>query len=244
VKDIYDYPTSTSFTRLQGSNLVPILVYLNGHFARSKGFEVEVEKRRGTGYWAGKLAYTYQQTKGKSSDPNEAKVAQLNEFSAAETRLSETFVSWNRPHKLTASLDLRFTDRTPSGLGWLKGAGFNWYVQGQSGRPYTPIFGPASTQVAEPNSRNGPFQVVVDLKANRAFRLWGQRLDVAGRNIFNNPIVNRVDRVTGQGRAWGVGEYDASAGFQVTEYTRVAQVEDPSNFGPKAQWRMSLDLDF
>jgi outer membrane cobalamin receptor len=246
VKDIYDYPASTTFTRLQGSNLVPILVYLNGHFARSKGFEVEVEKRRGQGYWAAKLAYTYQQTKGKSSDPNEAKIAQLNEFSAAETRLSETFVSWNRPHKLTASLDLRFLDKAPPGLGWLKNSGLNWYVQGQSGRAYTPIFGPASPQVAEPNSKNGPFQVLVDVKANHAVRLWGRRVDfgVAGRNVFNNPIVNRVDRVTGQGRAWGVGEYDADAGFNVTEYTKVAEVDDPSNYGPKAQWRVSLDVDF
>jgi hypothetical protein len=246
VKDIYDYPSSTTFTRLQGSNLVPILVYLNGHFARSKGFEVEVEKRRGEGYWAAKLSYTYQQTKGKSSDPNEAKIAQLNEFSAAETRLSETFVSWNRPHKVTASLDLRFHDKAPNGLGWLKNSGLNWYVQGQSGRAYTPIFGPASTQVAEPNSKNGPFQVLVDVKANHAVRLWGRRVDfgVAGRNIFNNPIVNRIDRVTGQGRAWGVGEYDAEAGYNVTEYTRISEVDDPSNYGPKAQWRVSLDVDF
>src|SRR5262249_31081020 len=83
--------------RTQGENLVPILVYLNGHYARTRGFEVEFEKRRQGGYWSGKVSYSYQQTKGKSSDPNEAKVAQLSEFSAAETRLSETFVRWNRP---------------------------------------------------------------------------------------------------------------------------------------------------
>jgi hypothetical protein len=246
VKDIYDYPASTTFTRLQGSNLVPILIYLNGHFARSKGFELELEKRRGNSYWSGKVSYTYQQTKGKSSDPNEAKVAQLNQFSAAETRLSETFVSWNQPHKLTANLDLRFVDKAPAGFGWLKDSGINWYLQGQSGRAYTPIFGPVSTTVAEPNSKNGPFQITVDMKLNHAVRLWRQRVDigVAGTNIFNNPIVNRVDRLTGQGRAWGVGEYNRDAGFNVNDYTRQSEVDDPSNYGPKAQWRVSLDVDF
>ena len=245
VKDIYDYPTSTLFTRTQGSNLVPILVYLNGHFARTKGFEIEVEKRRGGGYWSGKLAYSYQQTKGKSSDPNEAKIAQLNEFNAAETRLSETFVRWNRPHKVTANFDLRFSERWPEGWSWLRQSGINVYVQGSSGRAYTPVFGPTSNQSAEPYSRNGPFQVTTDVRVNRFFRVAGQRLDisVAGLNIFGTRVINRVDRVTGRGRVWGVGEYDPSV-FPVTNFTRTAEVDDPSNFGPPAQWRIALDYDF
>ena len=251
VKDLYDYPASTTFTRLQGSNLVPILVYLNGHFARSKGFEIEVEKRRGGGYWTGKLTYTYAQTKGKSSDPNEAKVAQLNEFSASETRLSETFVSWNRPHKVTANVDLRFSDKAPKGWGWLKQSGLNVHVQGQSGRAFTPIFGPTSTVVAEPFSRNGPFQVTTDMKLNHAIRLGRQRLDfgISCTNIFNNPIVNRVDQLTGQGRAWGVGQYEPAVFFPndspvAQKYRRDSEVDDPSNYGPKAQWRLTLDVDF
>jgi outer membrane receptor for ferrienterochelin and colicin len=251
VKDVYDYPVSTTFTRLQGSNLVPILVYLNGHFARSKGFEIELEKRRGGGHWAGKLSYTYAQTKGKSSDPNEAKVAQLSEFSASETRLSETFVSWNRPHKVTANFDLRFTDKGPNGWNWLKESGLNVIVQGQSGRAFTPVFGPVSTVVAEPFSRNGPFQITADVKLNHAVRLLGKRVDIgiAGTNIFNNPIVNRVDALTGQGRAWGVGQYDPAVFFpndnaEAQKYRRDSEVDDPSNYGPKAQWRLSLDVDF
>ena len=245
VKDIYDYPTSTQFTRTQGTNLVPILVYLNGHFARTKGFEVEVEKRRQGGYWTGKLAYSYQQTKGKSSDPNEAKVAQLNDFDAAETRLSETFVRWNRPHKVTANFDLRFTDKVPGSTPWLKQAGLNLYVQGYSGRAYTPVFSPTSNQSAEPYSRNGPFQITTDVRVNRFFRLGEHRLDIslAGLNIFGTRVINRVDRVTGQGRVWGVGQYDPNV-FEVDEYTKVSEVDDPSNWGPPATWRVTLDYDF
>jgi len=44
VKDIYDYPVATTFKRQSGTDLSDVLVYLNGHYARSKGFEVEVEK--------------------------------------------------------------------------------------------------------------------------------------------------------------------------------------------------------
>jgi hypothetical protein len=245
VKDIYDYPASTLFTRTQGSNLVPILVYLNGHFARSRGFEIEIEKRRGAGYWSGKLSYTFQQTRGKSSDPNEAKVAQLGDFDAAETRLSETFVRWNRPHKVSINFDMRFNDRAPSGWGWLKQSGLNLYIQGQSGRAYTQVFGPTSVQAAVPYSKNGLFQITTDIKLNHFFRLGGQRLDLglAGLNVFNNRLINRVDGVTGRGRVWGVGEFDPTV-FDVNEYTQESLVDDPSNYGPAAQWRASLDYDF
>jgi outer membrane receptor for ferrienterochelin and colicin len=246
VKDIYDYPVSTQFTRTQGSNLVPILVYLNGHFARSKGFELEVEKRRGASYWAGKISYTYQQTRGKSSDPNEAKVAQLGEFDAAETRLSETFMRWNRPHKVSVNFDMRFNERAPRAWGWLKQSGLNVYLQGQSGRAYTPVFGPTSNQAAEQNSRNGLFQITTDLKLNHFFRFGGQRLDLglAGLNVFNNRIINRVDGVTGGGRVWGVGEYDPRVFNNLTDYVKESQVDDPSNYGPRARWRVTLDYDF
>jgi carboxypeptidase family protein/TonB-dependent receptor-like protein/outer membrane beta-barrel protein len=246
VKDIYDYPTSTLFTRTQGSNLVPILVYLNGHFARSKGFEIEVEKRRGSGYWTGKLSYTFQQTRGKSSDPNEAKVAQLGQFDAAETRLSETFVQWNRPHKVSANFDMRFSDRTPHGWSWLKQSGMNVYIQGQSGRAYTQQFGPTSTQAAEPFSRNGPFQIATDVKLNHYIRFGGQRIDlgIAGLNVFGARIVNRVDPVTGKGRVWGAGRYDPNVFPDVNAFVKTSDIDDPSNYGPGAQWRVSLDYDF
>ena len=244
LKDIYDYPAATTFKRSQGASLVDIFVYLNGHFARAKGFEIEVEKRRST-WWSGKLSYTFQQTKGKSSDANEQKVVQESGGDAAETRLSETFVRWNRPHKLAVNLDLRFDRDAPARFGWLGQTGLNLYVQGQSGRAYTPVT-PYSDQAAEPFSRNALFQTTVDARINRWFRFGGQRLDLslAGTNIFNNRIIHRVDRVTGRGRVWGEGEYDPFVFPNLNDYVRVSQVDDPSNYGQGVQWRLQLDYDF
>jgi hypothetical protein len=244
VKDIYDYPVATTFSRLQGSTLAPFFFYLNGHFARSKGFEIEIEKRR-SNYWAGKITYTYQQTKGKSSDPNEQKVVQENGGDASETRLSETFVRWNRPHKVAINFDLRFDKEAPWGL--LKQSGVNFYVQGLSGRAYTPL-NPLSDQAAEPNSSNGPFQMTTDTRINHWFLIGNRKFDISlsGQNIFNSYLVNRVDRVTGEGRVWGVGEYDPVL-FPATRnntYVKQSQVDDPSNYGPGAQWRLALDYDF
>jgi len=247
VKDIYDYPTATLFTGGEaevGEVPKPVFVYLNGHFARSRGFEIEIEKRR-THYWTGRITYTFQQTKGKSSDPNEQKVIQESGGQASETRLSETYVDWNRPHKLAVNFDLRFENSAPRR--WLKHSGLNVYLQGYSGRAYTPQ-NPLTTQAGEPNSENGPFQITTDVRVNHAFRLFSGRLDlsITGLNIFSTHVVNRVDPVTGQGRVWGVGSYDPVYYPSTKDnlYLKQAQVDDPSNYGPGAQWRFSLDYDF
>ena len=246
VKDIYDYPASSLFKPLEGRNLTPIFVYLNGHFARSRGFEIEFEKRR-SNYWTGKLTYTYQQTRGKSSDPNEQKVVQETGGNAAETPLGETFVDWNRPHKLSANFDLRFEKDAPERWGFLKQSGLNIYIQGISGRAYTPS-NPLAQQAAEPNSKNAPFQMTSDVRVNHRVHI-GKRLfdlSVAGINVFNTHIINRVDPVTGMGRVWGVGSYDPFLFPTARDnlYLKQSQVDDPSNYGPGAQWRLQFDYDF
>jgi hypothetical protein len=43
---------------------------------------------------------------------------------------------------------------------------------------------------------------------------------------------------------WGVGEYDPLVVNNVNNYVRVAEVDDPSNYGPGQQWRLTLDYDF
>jgi hypothetical protein len=234
VKDVYDYPVATTFNRLEGSVVTPFFVYLNGHFSRSRGFEVEVERRR-SNFWSGKITYSYQQTKGKSSDPNEQKVVQENGGDAGEVRLSETYVRWNRPHKLSANFDLRFDKEAPHS--WLRYGGMNIYVQGVSGRAYTP-----SVQASEPYSKNAPFQLTTDLRLNRYVSVGGRRLDfsVTGTNIFNNYLIYRVDSETGRGIVYGVGSYPTS----ITNSQKQGSVDDPSNYGPGSQWRLSLDYDF
>jgi outer membrane cobalamin receptor len=249
VKDVYDYPTATTFKRSQGASLVDIFVYLNGHFARSKGFELQFERRRKK-FWSGKVTYTYQQTKGKSSDPNEQRVVLSSGGDASETRLSEAFVSWNRPHKLAVNFDARFEQEAPERFPWLKHSGINIYVQGQSGRSYTPLYvgadGVVSSQSATPYSGNAPFQMTTDLRLNHWFKMGRQRLDIslAGTNIFDNRLINRVDPVTGKGRVWGVGSYDPALFPRINDYTRISQVDDPSNYGMGAVYRLSLDYDF
>jgi len=245
VKDVYDYPRAIQLARAEGATPLIYSQYVSGSYSRSKGFEVEIEKRRSS-HWSGKLTYTYQQTKGKDSDPSAIRAIQLSNSSAADVPISEQFVRWSRPHKVTANADLRFDDEAP--YGWLKHCGFNLFVQGLSGRAYTPAT-LTSDVAGEENSKNGPFQVTTDLRLNRRFSLGTRRFDVslAGTNIFSNRAVNRVDRITGKARQRGVGEYDPSRpGALLIDdpNSLVSQVDDPSNLGAGAQYRLSLDYDF
>ena len=243
VRDVYDYPAATTIQPLSGTTLQPFSIYLNGHYARSKGFEIEVEKRR-SNHWSGKLAYSYQQTRGKSSDPNENRA--LQELGGIDQeRLSEEFMRWNRPRKLTGSFDVRFDDKAPSGLGWARRTGLNVYVQGQSGRAYTPKDINNINDVGLPSSRNAPVQVTTDLKLNRWFKLANRRFDMSlsGTNVFNNYLYNRIDAITGRGLVWGQGQYDPNHIGQLNDFTRVSQVDNPSNYGPGAQWRLELNVD-
>jgi hypothetical protein len=251
VRDVYDYPSATLVNPISGTTLQAYFIYLNGHFSRSKGVEVEVEKRPSSthstawgDHWSGKLTYSYQQTKGKSGDPNQDKT--LQEIGGtALTPLSEVFVRWNRPHKLTANFDLRFEDDAPEGFRWLRRSGLNVFIQGVSGRAYTPYDINDQNQIGLDYSRNAPFQITTDIKVDRWFRMLGTRFDISlqGTNIFNNYLIYRVDPVTGRGYIWGAGAFDPNNVHGVNQTVKVSTVDDPSNYGPGAQWRLQLDVD-
>ena len=247
VKDVYDYPSATRVDPSSGTNLQSYFVYLNGHFSRSKGFEMELEKRR-SHHWSGKLAYSYQQTKGKSSNPTQ-EIALQEIGGSSLSRLSEVFVSWNRPHKLTANFDLRYDETAPRHWGIMRRTGVNVFVHGESGRAYTPKDIADSTEIGLPSSMNAPFQITTDIKVDRWFKLNGRKFDMSlqGTNIFNNLLVYRVDPVTGGAYVLGSGRFDPDHilnNSSITNYSLASSLADPSNYGSGAQWRLQLDFDF
>jgi hypothetical protein len=243
VRDVYDYPAATRVDPVAGSNIESYFIYLNGHFSRSKGAEIVVEKRP-SHHWSGKLSYSYQQTRGKSGNPNQDLAIQ--EIGGSnETRLSEVFVGWNRPHKLSANFDLRFDKDAPRHWGLLKQSGFNLFIQGQSGRPYTPQpYGPHQDNAVY--SANGLFQLTTDLKINHWYRAGSRRFDLSlsGTNIFNNALIYRLNTDTGTGLIWGEGGYDPTNPYNtIGASTRLSDLLNPSNYGTGAQWRLQLDVD-
>jgi outer membrane receptor protein involved in Fe transport len=243
-KDIYDYPTSVLFHRQEGTVISDFFAYLNSDFSRARGFELEFESPR-KGFWKYRGSYEFSVAKGKSSDPNQAKIVEEGGGDAAEPPLSEGYLFWNRPHKFTLNADYRVPnggDR-PHVLGvhLPHGFGANLFASMQSGKPYTPtdVNGNATGRVF---SHNGPIELLVNLRLNQDFAVTKQnRMNfyVMAENLLNWKIVKRLDPSTGQSPTAGEGEY-----VNPTQYEINSVLDNPGIYGPPLRVRLGLDYDF
>src|SRR5207237_5948167 len=99
--DTYGYPTLARSQRIQGTSLAPFSIYLNSDFSRSRGIELELEKRRAR-FFSGKLSYEYSTIRSKGSTPNQLKIVQDLGGDTREARVGEEVAYWHRPHQLRA----------------------------------------------------------------------------------------------------------------------------------------------
>jgi hypothetical protein len=76
VRDVYDYPAATRVDPLAGTNLQSYFIYLNGHYARSKGFEESSWSVAAPTIGPASSPTPTSRRAGKSSDPNEDKALQ------------------------------------------------------------------------------------------------------------------------------------------------------------------------
>jgi outer membrane receptor protein involved in Fe transport len=240
-KDIYDYPTSTRFEK---PGVGEMFIYRNIDYARSRGIEIEIKKRR-RGLWGGSVVYTYSLATGKSSDPNTLKLIQEQggDIGAREASLSEEYLFWNKPHKLNVNVDLRSYKDDDIRLFGLK-LPSDWAVniqwQLQNGRAYTPQA--VGEEVGKRYSENGPWDNIVNLKLTKYIQSGAVKakasLDI--RNLFNDRRVRRVDAETGEAPVPGVGSY-RNEGNNI--YT-INQLSDPNIYGPSRRASLGLGIEW
>ncbi len=243
-KDIYDYPTSVRFRRQEGTVISDFFVYLNSDFSRARGFELEYEQPRGK-YLSWKASYEFSVAKGKSSDPNAAKIVEEGGGDATEPPLSEGYLFWNRPHKLTMNGDFRVgrsVDR-PKVLGVTvpHGFGFNLFGTIQSGKAYTPQDA-AGNATGRVYSKNGPLEAVFNARINQEIKV-GQKKTfnfyLVGENILDWTVVKRVDPSTGKAPKAGEGQY-----VNPTQFDRNSVLSNPAYYGQPLRLRLGVDYDF
>ena len=241
-KDIYDYPTSTSFEK---PGVGTMYIYRNMDYARSQGIELEIRKKQ-RGLVGGSLTYTYSIATGKSSDPNTLKLVQEQggDVGARESSLAEEYLWWNRPHKLNMMLNLRANkgERYEIFFGWRLWDDWNLNIQWllRNGRAYTPTVN--GEEVAKRYSASGPWDNEWDIVYTQYFGSGAVRtklyLDV--RNLFNHRSVRRIDSETGKAPEPGVGTYE---GLENSEYVQ-NQLSDPSIYGSPRQVRLGVGVEF
>ena len=214
-KDIYDYPASTTIVLSErGTRRSDFTVYRNLDYARSRGIEVELRKRRSDrASWA--ASYTFSNAKGKSSDPNNLTLIRESGGDARETSLDEEFMWWNRPHKLTAWFNYNIAKGDEDAHLWKlplpDNLRFNAYFLIQSGRAYTPE-DLSGAQIGVAYSKNGPFDSSLNATLVKGFEVGGRKfeLTIQGWNLLNRRNAIEVDPVTGKRFTPGEGALSVS----------------------------------
>lgn len=240
-KDIYDYPTSTTFEK---PGVGQMFIYRNMDYARSRGIEIEVKKRISR-LWGGTLVYTYSVATGKSSDPNTLKLIQEQggDIGAREASLAEEYLWWNRPHKVNLTLQARMPAGEKRKLWGVRvpshwDATAQWLIQ--SGKPYTPTRN--QQEVGKRYSANGPTDNVLDLKITKYFEWSGvkSKIYLEVDNLFNNRTVRTIDPETGDIPVPGKGSYAGQAASLYTIYS----LGDPSRLGAPRSASIGMGLEW
>jgi outer membrane receptor protein involved in Fe transport len=240
-KDIYDYPTSTKFEK---PGVGEMFIYRNLDYARSRGIEIELKKKR-RGLVGGSVVYTYSIATGKSSDPNTLKLIQEQggDVGAREGSLAEEYLWWNRPHKINAMLDLKMASGEHRKLfgfdlpsDWT--LNIQWMIQ--SGKAYTPAMD--GQEIGKRYSENGPADNVLDLRFTKYFVSGSTKAKIylQVKNVFNDKRVRRIDPETGEAPRVGVGSHEEEAG----SIYAIHQYGDPSIYGPPRRATLGMGIEW
>ena len=239
-KDIYDYPTSTSFEK---PGVGEMFIYRNVDYARSRGIEIEIKKKIGR-LWGGAIAYTYSLATGKSSDPNTLKLIQEQggDVGAREASLGEEYLWWNRPHKINMQLQVRVPKGQNPRLWGLK-LPSDWDLTAQwlieNGKAYTPTVN--LIEVDKRYSANGPWENLLDLKIVKYFGppTFRSKIYLEVENLFNDRTVRSIDPETGKAPVPGEGTYRTQ-----TSISTIYMLSDPSIFGAPRSAKIGMGIEW
>lgn len=149
-----------------------IVIYRNRDYASARGFEFSL-MRRFRNSFRGRVSYTFGVATGVASDPNAAVVQDFLYLPVSEQPLK-----WDARHQLSAQLYIADPGSWGVDMVWSLSSGF----------PYTPIqrysrrIGPEVE-----NSRRLPGTSNLNVRAEKYYSLWGQRLKLflSARNLLD-----------------------------------------------------------
>jgi len=178
--------------------------YRNTDYGRSRGFEIQIEKRGG-GYVNGLISYTYAFAFGKASQTNEN---YMTDFENSRVPLDEAPLENDVRHNVKANVQVYVPNTVkPRLFGLPIPNGWSMDVQTsiESGRPFTPdpIYPNINTSLGEDIQRNSmrmPSIVLFDVRFTKDFELFGldNKFIVWVENIFDNRNVAYVYDRTGR----------------------------------------------
>jgi outer membrane receptor protein involved in Fe transport len=195
-KDVHDLVEITTIS----SHPKAFSSYRNRDFATVRGLDVGLTMRP-INHLSGNLAYSLTYAQGTGSVSN----TQRNiAWVGSETPKQTEPLDFDQRHKISINADYALGKGDGPAWGgrrWLENLDVNALLNIASGTPYTPTkvfneltLAAVSTEPIGPvNSRYGPWNLTVDLKATRGFDVGGFRLEgfVWALNVFDsrNPVI-------------------------------------------------------
>lgn len=192
-------------SQIQGVGQITRNFYENRDYARSRGLELELEKKYGD-YVSGTMTYNFSYAFGKASANSLAFFDNFYSASGAVT-IQEFPLDWDRRHVVTLNLDIRVPPGDHPklwGLTMPDDFGLNVFWQFGSGFPYTPGTSHPGAEILQgnivaENSKRYPPTSNVDVRFNKDFRFTrtSYTFEIWINNLFDTRNVNAVGTNTG-----------------------------------------------
>ncbi len=239
-KDIFGIINS----KREGTGPLQRNVYANSDYARTRGFEAELEKSYGN-YVQGIFTYEYSFAYGKSSDESSN---YFDNFYNRSIPIQEFPLNWDVRHQISLNIDFEIPrDDHPKlfGMTLPDNWGANVIWQFGSGFPYTPdrdfpglrLLPGESPQT---NSLRYPSTSNVDIRAYKRIPFLGMTYTVTAwvNNLFDNKNVDFIYGLTGR--------YNSNSKFTGANYVLegTAANSNPLNLGPGRNIRVGVGVEF
>jgi outer membrane receptor protein involved in Fe transport len=236
-------------TRLR-TGLNRYVVYTNADYARVRGVEFALEKRKER-FISGKISYTLSEAKGTGSYQREGYYDYITSATGLNIVFPKTefYLDFDQRHTISADIDIRAREK--EGVQPFRNAGLNILFTVGSGFPYTPRTPVAfnlqglGKALGEVNSARQPWTYRLDLKADKAFRMgmFNSTFYLEVINLTDNENVRAVYESSGKPNTDGVIELLGVTSEPYVSRYRSA-VKDPDNYDVPRMVRAGLTLGF
>lgn len=232
---------------------------VNGDFATTRGFELQLDLRR-TQRLAATVNYTYSDAQGTGSTPNEAGRAVWQSPTASPYFPQQIApLTFNQTHTGAINIDYRWADDDGGAI--LENLGANLLFTFNSGHNYTQFvgFGNSRTPIESLNSSVTPWNYQLDFRVDKSFLVGPLNLNVYlwVINLLNIQNVVNVFGTSGDAADDGYlaspegkniyENYKISEGSEVAEQYKqlyLASIYNPDNYGVPRQIRLGIRLGY
>ncbi|MGH7494577.1 MAG: TonB-dependent receptor, partial [bacterium] len=202
--------------------------FTNVDFGNVLGYTISLDQRR-LGIVSTMLDYTWQRAQGNASDPREtATRAEAGE----DPRPRQVPLSWDQHHTLNATI----TFDQPQNYS------LSTIVRFGSGQPFTPELDSGFGADLEANSGRKPAFVLVDVRAEKFFRLANLNMSVFGRAF--NLLDTKFATGTVFGHTYGFVFSDTgSPDYSLTPNANRATLADPHRYYPPRRIEVGFSIN-